>query len=78
MFFFVYFFITEKPKNRRNNNAEFFHHIQWFPQHVTGGFEFDRYECMGRRVHVFHLRVAAGIRVRQLCWPKTTAAQCCL
>lgn len=60
---------------RRHDHAEFFHHLERFPQHTAGGFEPDRDERVGRRLHVLHLRVPARVRVRQLRRPETAPAQ---
>lgn len=71
-------FRTTKPQNpnpRRNNHAEFFHHLERFPQHTAGGFEPDGDERVGRRLHVLHLRVPARVRVRQLRRPEAAPAQ---
>lgn len=60
---------------RCNNNVEFFHDIERFSVDAAGGVEPDGDERVGRRVHVLHLRLAAGVRVRQLRGPQAAAAQ---
>ena len=52
--------------DRCNYYVEFLHNVQRIPFHFARRFELNGYERMGRGVHVFHLRLAAGIRVRQL------------
>lgn len=63
---------------RCNNNVEFFHYIEWVQIDTAGRVEPDCDECMGRRVHVFHLCVVTRVRMRQLCGAETTPTQCCL
>lgn len=78
LFFFLFFhnFRAPKPQTpRRHNHAEFFHHLERFPQHTAGGFEPDGDERVGRRLHVLHLRVPARVCVRQLRRPETAPAQ---
>lgn len=57
------------------NNVEFFHNIEWVPIDPTGGVESYGHERVGRRVYVFHLRIAAWVRMRELRRQKTTFTQ---
>lgn len=61
---------------RCNDDAQFFHNVERFPVDVAGGVEFDSDERLGWRMYVFHLRLAAGVRLRELRGPKTAPAQC--
>lgn len=75
------FFVHTLPANlflssRRNDNAEFFHHIERFPEYITSRFQLDSNEHLGWRVHVLHLCIALGIRLCQLRGKEASDAQC--
>lgn len=61
--------------HRRYDHAEFFHHIERFPEYLTSRFQSDGYERVGWCVHVLHLRIAAGVCLCQLCGKEASATQ---
>lgn len=69
------FIIISDFLNRSNNNVEFFHNIQRVSIDTASGVKFDCNERLGRRVYVFHLRFASGIRLCQLRGTKKTTPQ---
>lgn len=60
---------------RRDNHAEFLHYLERFPEHPARGVQSDGDERVGRGLHVLHLRLLAGVCLRQLRGAKATAAQ---
>ncbi|GIY90756.1 glutamate-gated chloride channel [Caerostris extrusa] len=52
--------------DRRDHHVELLHHHQWLSFHAARRLQPDGHESVGRRVHVFHLRLHAGIHHRQL------------
>ncbi|GFV50309.1 hypothetical protein TNCV_622181 [Trichonephila clavipes] len=52
--------------------VELLHYDEWFSFHSASGLQPDRHESVGRRVHVFHLRLHVGIYHRQLPLPETS------
>lgn len=55
--------------------VELLHNVQRIPFHIASRIKLDSYECLGRRMYVFHLRIAARVRVRELRGQKTTSTQ---
>lgn len=52
--------------NRCNDYVEFLHNVQRIPFNFASGVELNSYERLGWSVHVFHLRVATRVCVREL------------
>lgn len=63
-------------QHRRHYYAQFLHYLERFSKHIAGGVQSDRNERVGRRLYVLHLRIAAGVRLCQLCGPQASIAQC--
>lgn len=61
---------------RCNDNVEFFHYIERVSVHPACGVESYGHERVGRGVHVFHLRVTARVRMRELRGQKKAFTQC--
>lgn len=61
--------------DRCDNDVEFFHDIERVSVHIASCVESNCNERVGRCMHVFHLRLAAGICMRQLRRKEETIAQ---
>lgn len=61
--------------DRCDDNAQLLHNVERFPVDVARRVEPDCHECVGRRVHVLHLRQSARVRLRELRRPETADAQ---
>lgn len=61
--------------SRCNDNAQLFHNVERVPFDVARSVEPDGDERLGRGVHVLHLRLPAGVRVRELRGQEASVAQ---